>query len=123
MRSSKPMRLTPLAVILLAVILLTITGTSLHGQTRSRSEETLEWWNHIGKRLIAMAKDLPEDKYDCKVHKGERTFPGNLLHVAAVDYDLIRRVSRPHIGPDFGENSHSPCRAPYQPNADVVQPL
>ena len=62
-----------LAVILLAVILLTITGTSLHGQTRSRSEETLEWWNHIGSRLIAMAKDFPEDKYDFKVQKDQRT--------------------------------------------------
>jgi len=59
---------------LVAVILLALTGTSLYaqgqpqnqptGSARSRAEETLEWWNHIGNRLIAMAKDFPEDKYD-----------------------------------------------------------
>jgi tetratricopeptide (TPR) repeat protein len=26
---------------------------------RSRAVETLEWWNHIGNKLIAMAKDFP----------------------------------------------------------------
>ena len=42
------------------------------GSVRSRSDETLEWWNQIGNKLIAMAKDLPEDKYDFKVQKDER---------------------------------------------------
>lgn len=36
-------------------------------QVRSRAEETLEWWNQIGKKLIAMAKGFPEEKYDFKV--------------------------------------------------------
>ena len=57
---------------------------------RSRFDETLEWWNQIGNKLIAMAKDFPEDKYDFKMQKDERTFGQNLVHVAAVDYDLIR---------------------------------
>jgi uncharacterized damage-inducible protein DinB len=56
---------------------------------RSRADETLEWRNQIGNKLIAMAKDFPEDKYDFKVQQDERTFAQNLLHVAAVDYDLI----------------------------------
>jgi hypothetical protein len=38
-----------------------------------------------------------EDKYDFKVQKDERTFAQNLLHVAAVDYDLIRKVSGSNI--------------------------
>ena len=62
-------------------------------QARSRAEETLEWWNQIGNKLIAMAKDFPEDKYDFKVQKDERTFAQNLLHVAAIDYFLIGKVS------------------------------
>jgi hypothetical protein len=74
---------------------------------RSRAEETLEWWNHIGNRLIAMAKDFPEDKYDFRVQKDERTFAENLLHVAAVDYDLIGRV----IGPDSVRDTHKTARA------------
>src|SRR5438105_5026882 len=116
MRSSKPMRLT-----LVAVILLAISGTSLHGQTRSRAEETLEWWNHIGKKLIAMAKDFPEDKYDFKIQKDERTFAQNLLHVASVDYDVISRISGSTIGPDFGEDKHNPSRDVYRTKADVVK--
>jgi len=118
---------------LLAVTLLTIAGTGLCGQgqsqnqaagsARSRADETLEWWNHIGNRLIAMAKDFPEDKYDFKVQKDERTFAENLLHVAAVDYDLIRRISESNIGPDFGQNEHNPSRDAYRTKADVVKLL
>lgn len=118
---------------LLAITLLTIAGTSLYGQgqsqnqavgsARSRADETLEWWNHIGNRLIAMAKDFPEDKYDFRVQKDERTFAENVLHVAAVDYDLIRRVSEANIGPDFGQDAHNPSRAVYKTKAEVVKLL
>jgi uncharacterized damage-inducible protein DinB len=114
-----------------AVTLLAVSGTSLYGQgqsqnqvtgsARSRAEETLEWWNQIGNKLIAMAKDFPEDKYDFKVQKDERTFAENLLHVAAVDYDLIGRVSGSNVGPDFGKDGHNPSRSVYKTKADVVK--
>ncbi len=97
--------------------------TQAQGSVRSHAEETLEWWNHIGNRLIAMAKDFPEDKYDFKVQKDERTFAQNLLHVAAVDYDLISRVAGSQIGPDFGKDGHNPSREVYKTKADVVKLL
>jgi uncharacterized damage-inducible protein DinB len=116
---------------LVAATLLTVTGASLYGQTqtqnqptgsaRSRAEETLEWWNQIGNKLIAMAKDFPEDKYDFKVQKDERSFAENILHVAAVDYDLISRVSGSNIGPDFGKDKHNPSRDAYKTKAEVVK--
>jgi hypothetical protein len=94
---------------LVAVILLAVTGTSLFGQgqpqnqaprpARSRADETLAMWNNIGSKLIAMAQDFPEDKYDFKVQKHQRTFAQTLLHVAGVDYLLMRTVSGPNIGP------------------------
>ena len=90
---------------------------------RSRVDETLEWWNQIGDKLIAMAKDFPEDKYDFKMQKDERTFAQNLLHVAAVDYDVIRIVSGAAIGPDFGADKHNPARDVYPTKAGVVQLL
>lgn len=90
---------------------------------RSRAVETLEWWNHIGNKLIAMAKDFPEDKYDFKVQKQQRTFAENLLHVAAVDFDLISRVAGSQVGPDFGSDKHNPSRAAYKARADVVKLL
>jgi uncharacterized damage-inducible protein DinB len=113
----------------LFIVSLTAEGTNLYGQgqaagpARSRAEETLEWWNQIGNKLIAMAKDFPEDKYDFKVQKDERSFAENLLHVAAVDYDLISRVSGSNMGPDFGKGKHNPSRDAYKTKADVVKLL
>jgi uncharacterized damage-inducible protein DinB len=122
------MKRSPLALV--AVTLFALAGTSAHsqgqsqnqatGSARSRADETLEW-NQIGNKLIAMAKDFPEDKYDFKVQKDERTFAENLLHIAAVDYDLIRRVSESNIGPDFGKDKHNPPRDVYKTKADVVK--
>jgi len=88
---------------------------------RSRSDEMLDRWNDIGNKLVAMAQDFPEDKYDYKLQKDERTFAQNLLHVAAVDYDLTRAASGSTVGPDFGKDKHNPSRDVYKTKADVVK--
>src|SRR5580700_7939655 len=114
---------------LVAVTLLAVAGTSLDSQAqnqvpraaRSRTDETLEMWNEVGNKFIAMAQDFPEDKYDFKLQKDQRTFRENLLHVAAVDYDLMRSASGSNIGPDFGKNKHNPSRDVYKTKADVVK--
>ncbi|MGA8620702.1 MAG: DinB family protein [Candidatus Sulfotelmatobacter sp.] len=115
---------------LAAVMLLALAGTCLgsQGQTqnqaprpaRSRTDETLDMWNEIGNKLVAMARDFPEDKYDFKLQKDERTFAQNLLHAAALDYVLIRRVSGSNLGPDFGEGDN-PSRDVFKTKADVVK--
>jgi len=115
---------------LVAVTLLALAGSSLYGQSqpqdqpprpaRSRSEEMLDRWNDIGNKLIAMAQDFPEDKYDFKVQKDERTFAMNLLHAAALDFVLIRRISGSDVGPDFGEGDN-PTRDVFKTKADVVK--
>lgn len=86
----------------------------------SRSQETLERWNSIGNKLIAMAKDFPEDKYDYKLQKDERTFALNLLHAAALDFIVVRKVSGTNVGPDFGEGDN-PTRDAFKTKADVVK--
>jgi uncharacterized damage-inducible protein DinB len=118
-------------VALVAVTLLAVVGTTLYSQGQaqnsaprpatSRADETLEMWNDIGNKLVAMAQDFPEDKYDFKLQKDQRTFAENLLHVAAVDYDLVRSISGSSIGPDFGKNKHNPSRDVYKTKADVVK--
>jgi len=52
----------------------------------SPSQAVLEQWNEIGRKLIVIAEDLPEDKYDYKPHADSRTFRGVLLHVSASMY-------------------------------------
>lgn len=123
--------MTRFSLVLFALAVFAVAATPLFAQTpsqtqppvRSRSDETLEFWNHIGNKLIAMAKDFPEDKYDFKVQSDERTFAQNLLHVAAVDFDVAGRVSGAHVGPDFGQDAHNPSRDVYKTKADVVQLL
>jgi uncharacterized damage-inducible protein DinB len=87
---------------------------------RSRAEEMLDRWNAIGNKMVAMAQDFPEEKYDFKVQKDERTFAQNLLHAAALDYVLIRRISGTNMGPDFGEGDN-PTRDTFRTKADVVK--
>ena len=87
----------------------------------SRVQEALELWNMIGNKMIAMAKDFPEDKYDFKVQKDQRTFAENLLHAAAFQYVVARKVSgSKNIGPDFGEGDN-PKRENFKTKAEVVQ--
>ena len=75
----------------------------------------------IGKKLVAMAQDFPEDKYDFKVQKDQRTFAENLLHAAAFEYVVARKVSGSNnIGPDFGEGDNPP-REKFKTKAEVVQ--
>ncbi|HEV8076414.1 MAG TPA: DinB family protein [Candidatus Acidoferrum sp.] len=119
------------SLVLVAIALLVIGGASLPSgaqsqdqaplPARSRAEETLQAWNEIGNKLVAMAEDFPEDKYDFKLQKDQRTFAQNLLHIAAVDYDLMRSASGSNIGPDFGKNKHNPSQEVYKTKADVVK--
>jgi hypothetical protein len=87
---------------------------------QSGTEEMLHMWNQIGNKLVAMAQDFPEDKYDFKVQKDERTFALNLLHAAALDFVLIRKISGTNLGPDFGEGDN-PGRDQFKTKADVVK--
>ncbi|HET6179649.1 MAG TPA: DinB family protein [Candidatus Sulfotelmatobacter sp.] len=115
---------------LAAVTLVAAVGMSLHSQAqtqnqapspaRSRSDEMLDRWNDIGNKLVAMAQDFPEAKYDFKLQEDERTFALNLLHAAALDFILIRRISGSNVGPDFGEGDN-PTRDLFKTKADVVK--
>ena len=118
-----------LALALLPLTLL-VAGTSLSSPaqsqnqaprpTSSRADETLDRWNDIGNKLVAMAQDFPEDKYDFKLQKDQRTFAQNLLHAAAFEYVVARKVSGSNLGPNFGEGDN-PSRDQFKTKADVVK--
>ena len=46
----------------------------------------LEQWNDIGRKLIDMAQDFPEEKYGYKPAPESRTFGAMLVHVSASMY-------------------------------------
>lgn len=114
----------------LCAITLLAAGSNLFAQSQpskpprpavSRADEMLEQWNDIGNRLVAMAKDFPEDKYDFKLQKDQRTFAQNILHAAGVDFIVLRAVSGSNVGPDLGKDPENPTRATFKTKADVVK--
>lgn len=52
----------------------------------SPSQAILEQWNDIGRKLIAMAEDFPEDKYESKPNPAQRSFREQLLHACDSNY-------------------------------------
>jgi uncharacterized damage-inducible protein DinB len=68
----------------------------------SASEAVLAQWNEVGRKLIAMAEDFPEDKYEFKPVPEERTFAAQLIHVAASMYYFtdVAEGKKPHYPDD-----------------------
>jgi uncharacterized damage-inducible protein DinB len=81
--------------------------------------EVLQYWNRIAKRLIDMAEDFPEEKYDYKPTPEVRSFADQLLHVAAANFAFIR-AARGEAG---GSEHHHLSRDTYKTKADVVAVL
>ena len=52
----------------------------------SPSKVVLDSWNDIGRKLVAMAEDFPEDKFDFKPTPAQRSFREQLLHAAGANY-------------------------------------
>jgi hypothetical protein len=62
------------------------TASGAPHPTPSPSQVVLSQWNEIGRKLVAMAEDFPEDKYDFKPTPAQRTFAEQMLHVSASMY-------------------------------------
>ena len=56
------------------------------------SKVVVDSWNDIGRKLIAMAEDFPEDKYDFKPTPAQRSFAEQLLHAAGANYYFTNPV-------------------------------
>jgi hypothetical protein len=81
----------------------------------SPSQALLESWNDVGRKLIAMAEDFPEDKYDFKPTPAQRSFAEKLLHAAGANYYFTNPVMG--MKPPAGED---PKRSDYKTKAAVV---
>jgi hypothetical protein len=80
----------------------------------SPSKVVLDNWNEVGRKLIAMAEDFPEDKYDFKPNPVQRSFAEQLLHASGGNYFFIDPAKG--IKPPTGD----PKRADYATKAAVV---
>jgi uncharacterized damage-inducible protein DinB len=79
------------------------------------SQAVLEQWNDIGRKLIAMAEDFPEDKYDFKPAPAVRSFAERLIHAAHANQFFIN-VVRGQKPPEMDD----PKRDQFKTKADVV---
>jgi len=79
------------------------------------AQAVLDQWNDIGRKLIAMAEDFPEDKYDFKAAPTVKTFSERLIHAAHANYfftNLVKGEKAPAMD--------DPKRTEYKTKADVV---
>lgn len=83
--------------VVLLVIAFSLLGNSTHAQEAAKkavaakpapsaSQAVLQNWNEIGRKLIAMADDLPDSKYDYKPTPAVGSFAQRLIHAAAANY-------------------------------------
>ena len=79
-------------------------------------EETLANWNETGRKLIAMAEDMPEAKYWYQPTKDVRSFGDMLLHVGGSSYDIINAAA----GRQVGKSENDPPRKEHNSKAAVV---
>src|SRR3981081_574598 len=114
------------AILMMAALVATALSLPAHAQDAmkkdapvkpapSPSQAVLESWNDIGRKLIAMAEDFPEDKYDFKPTPAQRSFAEQLLHASNANYfftNLVRGEKPPA--------EEDPKRDQYKTKADVV---
>src|SRR5437660_1647357 len=79
------------------------------------SKVVLDSWNDIGRKLIAMAEDFPEDKYDFKPTPAQRSFAEQLLHAAGANYFF----TDPAMGKPMPKEE-DPKRSDFKTKADIV---
>jgi hypothetical protein len=79
-------------------------------------QEITYQWNGIGQKLIAMAEDWPEDKYDFRTNPDVRTFAEQLLHAAGTAALLTHAAK----GEAVNYDDENPSRKVYKTKADVV---
>ena len=86
MKKVLPGAVLAVAMALGASVLITRITSATPRPAPSPSQVVLSQWNEIGRKLVAMAEDFPEDKYDFKPTPAQRTFAEQILHVSASMY-------------------------------------
>ena len=80
------------------------------------SEAVIRQWNEIGRKLVDMAEDFPEDKYDFKASPSTKTFAERLIHAAASNYYFTNLA----VGQKPPAEDAEPPRSQFKNRAAVV---
>ena len=117
------MKLLARSILLLAPLALLASAATARAQggaqpqkPKTPSAAVLENWNDVGSRLVTMAEDWPEDKYDYRLKPEMRTFQAIILHVAGSNYDLLKNVT----GTKVGDSRNDPPISEYKTKAETV---
>jgi uncharacterized damage-inducible protein DinB len=76
----------------------------------------LEQWDEIARKLLAMAEDFPEDKYDFKPAPTMRSFSERLIHAAFANQFFLSALNG-QKGPAFDGD---PKRETFKSKAEIV---
>ena len=90
-------------------------NAALPNLAASPSAALTKQWNEIGRKLIAMAEDFPEEKYDFKAAPSTGTFAERMIHAAAANYFFTNLA--------LGQNppaEEDPPRAQFKNKAAIV---
>ena len=79
----------------------------------------LRHWTEIGDKIVKMAEDFPEDKYEFRPVAGVRTFADNLRHVAFWNTYVSKTLKSEKIDPKQNELP----KAEYATKAAIVKAL
>jgi FtsP/CotA-like multicopper oxidase with cupredoxin domain/uncharacterized damage-inducible protein DinB len=93
-----------------------IVGPQALRPVESPSTTLLDQWNEIGRKLIAMAEDFPEDRYDYKPSASTRSFAERLIHAASANYFFINSALGQKLPGD-----EDPPRSQFKNKAAVIE--
>ncbi len=117
------MRNSARSLFLLAMLVLFGSARTAHAQDgaqqkapRTPTKAVVDNWNDVGKRLITMAQDWPEDTYGYKLTPEVRSFQQVILHIAGANYDMINRLT----GTKAGDARNDPPVSEYKTKTEVV---
>ena len=93
------------------------------------AKELLTAWNGIGDKLIEMAQDFPEEKYDFRPTPEVRTFAEVLIHLVGTSYIFTDTAQGNPLRPHDLKRKDYPTKASivaalrvaYQDGADVIK--
>ncbi|MGC1108008.1 MAG: DinB family protein [Candidatus Acidiferrales bacterium] len=88
------MKKTAFQIAILGILGLVVSTGAAWAQSTAKKapgpeQVLLRNWDGIGSKVIAMAKDWPEDKYSYRPNDQVRTFGQILVHIAASNYFAI----------------------------------